>query len=132
LLKQHNFVDWMATLPIVLIVWWWMGFSKLPQIFCKWFRLLNVKLGIQLPTNNIHTLRYDSRKPSKYYLKLIILWIVFVLFTLYLIIIVWNHSFGGFFGAKVPYIVISYIQPTYNNNGSSALPGYDTWKKWWV
>jgi hypothetical protein len=132
LLKQHNFTDWITTLPVVFLVWWWIGYSKLPNMFRKWFTLLNVKLGIQPHTDNIHALHYDSKKPIKYYCKLVTIWIVFIIIVAYLFIIVWNHTLGGFFGAKVPYVVLSYMQPTYYNDGKPALPDYQNWKEWWV
>jgi amino acid permease len=130
-LKQHNFTDWIATIPVMLAAWLWMGYSKLPNVLRRWFTLLNIKLGVQPATGNMNALSYDSKKSNKYYWKLVTLWIVFIVIVIYLIIIVWNHTLGGFFGARIPFVVLTHIQPAYDNDGHIALPNYDNWKRYW-
>jgi hypothetical protein len=127
-LKQHNFVDWIYSLFLILVIWFSFKGTKFIKIVHRLFITLNVKLGICPPTKEISQISYDKNHSWKYYLKISLLWIGFLLVIAYLLMIAWNITLGGFFHMKLPnWLIPSYTTPTYSDDGKMLLPGYDFW-----
>jgi hypothetical protein len=91
-----------------------------------------VKLGIEKPTKEIKAFQYDTKRHNVYTFKIVFSWIVYSFVLLYLIVILYNATIGGFFHASIPgFIIPHYHRPSYTDDGIPYVNPDNSWKPWY-